>query len=57
MKILVLTEAALELSNVLKAVAILLLFVVCAITSIQMCFCLPCLQLVKSCLHAASFLV
>lgn len=55
--LLVLTEGGFELSNTLKPVAILLLIVVCAITSIEMCFCLPCLQLVKSCLHAASFLV
>lgn len=58
MKILLgLTAAALELPNVLKTMAILLLTVACAITSIQMCFCLPCLQMVKSCLQAASFRV
>jgi len=58
MKILrILTEAVSELSNVLEPMAILLFIVVCVITSIQMHFCLPCLQLVKSCLHAASVLV
>lgn len=53
--LLVLMEGGSELLNILKPVAISLLTVVCAITSMQMCFCLPSLQLVKSCLHAASF--
>lgn len=55
-RLLVLTEAVVsQLSNVLEPVVILLVAVVCAVTSIQMCCCLPCVQLVKSCLHPASF--
>lgn len=55
-RLLILTEAVVsQLSNVLEPMVILLFAVVCAVTSIQMCFCLPCVQLVKSCLHPASF--
>lgn len=53
-RLLILTEAVVsQLSNALEPVVIFLLAVVCAVTSIQMCFCLPCVQLVKSCLHPA----
>lgn len=55
-RLLILTEAVVsQLSNVLEPMVILLFAVVCAVTSIQMCFSLPCVQLVKSCLHPASF--
>lgn len=55
-RLLILTEAVVsQLSNVLEPMVILLFAVVCAVTSIQMYFSLPCVQLVKSCLHPASF--
>lgn len=55
-RLLILTEAVVsQLSNVLEPMVILLFAVVCAVTSIQMCFCLPCVQLVKSCLHLSMF--
>lgn len=46
----VLTEAGLWFSNLLNPVATFFLTAVPAITWIQTCFCLQCLQLVKSCL-------